>query len=886
MKKLHATLSAAGFLGMLNATAPAEEITLNNGAVISGMILSETDEMVRLNRHGQEIQFRRENIATIDRSSLTYYDEEFQQAASHADEARLKRLFNAMRVHKNQGIRDHGAALEERYGQLSAETVYKGENLSKLSLPQLRSLFRESADRLRWSETIFYGNELLRRGERDATFESTLLEAFRAARQQTHFLLMDVFRLLDQTNMEDMRVSQVYQLSAIEQRMLELWNPDRPTRTDSEVNALMIVRGLLINLDKIAPENSRYRGAAEDTIKTFIMAESWDRAIAEIEDLYTLLIFANASRASTELTPLFRYFALLKEPDILKADTSDPLLADSVREARGVYVYTVSGIVPLPKEKLWSSARDLAIIGSTKAPTVSEIIAEVFQYTPQSRHLDLSMAYEDLLVPEALRGLDKGKGLGHGLRYIATARSGNEFERTRSWTAYEALATFLSPSGEDGTTPMPSTSAIMDAMFSVTSAFEQEKICLLYDSRLINAALKGTDNGDGLRCAVTLVASRRAGDTSKPREKWNAFRALASLNRLSAGLDPTAPMSTSDILQAAFTVCPEQSQLRLCMLFEENLAEAAMNPLEHGSSLLKSIRMIARQRADDLTDAGASWRAFNALAAVSNDYAALPGATIEPPVEDVFATVFHEVQDERHGDIAARFEDRLVNAVVAGSERGPGLDRAARSLSLQRLRNPADPIGGWRAFELMAVLETGHKVSSSQVMDVMDRTAGDSVFLLGNALKIAASRYSESERGSNLIYNNYKRQWSERLLEGMTAWVNGTARLQGLPKEIPVMPDIALAEIPELKQKQLQVNEHARLLRDLQSTETRLKERYRSAVDNISDGRLRTIAMELNGLWDRTQSPAARERIRTLVEEAFDRQTQSALIANGLKVAY
>lgn len=881
-RRMIALCSAALGASLLASASFADEITLKNGSTLGGVVASSNDEVVRLNRHGQEIAIRRGDIARIDAENLDYYNEEFKQAAGASDAARIARLLTAMRLHDSETVRAHAETLDGRWSTVQAGGTWQTENIAALSTPALRARFREAADRIRSEDVIRYGRELMLRGETDTSFAAAMLDAFKTARKPTHFLFMDAFRVMSYTKQEDMRVAQVYLLGAIEDRMIELWNPEKPDRTDSEINALMIVRGLLVNLERIAPADSPWRKSAEGMVATFVANDSWDHSIQEIDDLYTLLIFANASRARAELTPIFRYFALLKEPDILKAETTDPLLAESVREARGVYIYTVSGISPLPKEKLWSSARDLAIIGSEKAPVSSDVMDEVFTYAPQTRHLELAVAYEDILIPEAMRGIDKGPGLERALKLVVAARCGTAFDRERSWAAFEALAAFRKPT--DATPPTVTASDALEAMFSVASPFEQEKVCLLYDERLTALAMRGNDAGAGIRRAISLVASRRATDTSEPARKWASFEALATLDRIASTAPAGAPITVSQVLEAAFAVCPEQNRQRLVLLFEDRLAEAALDPREHGAGLLESVRLVARHRADDLANAGASWRAFMALAAVSGMEPPAPGAPIAPTANDAFAIIFRETPQDRHGDIAARFEDNLVTAVVGEGVRGEGVDRAARSLAMMRLQNPVDPLSAWRAFELLAVLSAGDKAGPSQIMDEMAKVSQGVPRLRVNALYIATSRFPEHERRDNVVYRKFRDAWVEDVTAGLNAWVASTSRLQGLPNEVPTVQDILLAEAPGLKEVQIAVNDHARLLRDLDKAEAVLRERYRSTVDNVGEGNLRLIAQELNELWTRSASPAAQQRIRGLVTEVFDPATQAALVSSGLSL--
>src|SRR5690606_33214999 len=150
-------------------------------------------------------------------------------------------------------------------------------------------------------------------------------------------------------------------------------------------------------------------------------------------------------------------------------------------------------------------------------------------------------------------------------------------------------------------------------------------------------------------------------DLSPTEMKWRSFQALARMNNLMAGEDAAALPSTADIIGTAYLVCPDHEERRLTLLFEDRLTAAATHPAQHGVGLLRGLRLLATERATDLSDGDQTWNVFMALAAAQ--MTAPPDAEdgrLRPSVDETFVAAFRELPRDLHGAVALRFEDNLV----------------------------------------------------------------------------------------------------------------------------------------------------------------------------------------------------------------------------------
>ncbi len=859
--------------------ARGEEIVLKNGSHISGTIRMETDDIVTLNRHGQDIALNKRDIDSIDRAALMYYVEEFQQAFDADDQVRLKRLLNYMSRHEESAVRDKALELQDRLEFDETSPKWVEERLELMSLDELHKGFRGALDKVQWDRAINYGREMLKRQKPDVEFFASMLEALKNTRRDSQFLIMDTYRLLMYSTAEDARVAQVYLLSAIEDRMITLWDPERPTRADSEIYILLIVRGILLNLPELRDQESADRITVEQIFSDLTTTDDWDYAMREMPSEYTLLIFSQASHARTELIPIFRYFAILKEPEILAADAGSPLLNEPMREARGIYIYAISGVSPLPREKLWASARDLAIITQSAPPRVSDIMNEVFAYTPEKQHMDLAMSYEDLLVTEGLSGRDTGEGLKRALGLIAKRRCGTEFNKVKSWDAFKSLA-IVGQKANSFSAGNPSLSQILEASFSVASNFEKEKICMQYEDRLIKAAREG-EKGDGLLEAVSVIATKRCLDTSTPETKWNAFEALAQLRRNKFDARLVNELTKSEVMDAVFAVCPDTDKLRVCVLFEESLIDTAISNSDRGPGLIKSVRMLAAHRADDLSDSDASWRSYKALAIITSPAPA--NTPVDPSVSEIIEAGLSVAPAVRQAQVCLRFEDLLVNAVLEDGDRGRGVDRAIRTICQQRISTVTNPLATWRAFEVLALLDFGKTVSPEDVFMKMEAETESSLTLRANALEVASAIYREPQKVDDPIFLEYHDKWVNGLITDLRLWIDRNGDMKSEPVPNLRISEAVLIQATQLREMLAEVRRHTELLRDLDRTETLIKSQFRPGRE-ASDSQMTSAVLELNDYLKRTRSSAVRQRIIHLVESSFDEAGRNKLLEMGLEL--
>lgn len=867
------------FVELAPAPVRAEAVFLKNGQQVSGAIRSETTEFVTVNRHGQNVVIRRTDIERIDREDVSYYMEEYAQALEAGDNDRVRRLFDFMKRHLEPEVRRRGAELEEIFLSGGDLPVWDATDLEKASLEELYERYHSAIDRVRWEEAQEIGRVIIRRHHPPVSFFPTMLEAHKNTENDTHFLLTDAYRLFLYGDSARADVSQVYLASAFEKRILELWNVEEPSRTDAETYVSLLARGLVLSMNDLrnAPEEIR------EEIATFLgelaASNDWDYATRSIPEGYALILFAGSTHAREELVPVFRYFALLKEKEILAARVRHEVMEDPVREARATYIYTISNIIPLPKEKLWSSARELALIGRSEPPLISDIVSQVFLYTPGDKHPQLAMAYEELLTGEALGRKDFGEGLVRALELIAKQRAGSDFDRERSWAAFQGLAALRRGAGRDGEKIVLTVSDTIGAALGVASEYEREKVCLMYEDRLLVAAESG-EYGEGLLEAAQLLARRRAIDSSDPDTKWRAFSGLALLRREEFGGRREANgMSTTEVLATAFSAAPAGIQSRLSILFEDRILEAVGT--ERGLPLREAVEHIATHRGRDLSDPEASWRAFEALASVT--FSAAEPAGQAPATSRVFDAAFAVMPSHRYGEVAVKYEDRIRDAVEDGKDRERGLRRAVELLAEQRLQSESSTSTAvWRAVELKTRFLYGEDATEDDVLAMMEELTGGAPNRRLRAIEVINVHFAG--RIDNPVYRHYRDRWAETLIKGIDQWISSTARAGS---DVPLTVDIsdtALGRSPELREALGRMHDHGRLLASLDAFEEQMRTRYRPGRNVLSDNAASNLVGSLNSFWKESESRAVRDRLVALIEDCFDESARLVLLENGLMI--
>ncbi|MDK2972553.1 MAG: hypothetical protein PWP23_2308 [Candidatus Sumerlaeota bacterium] len=856
----------------------AESVVLKNGQALSGSIRSESETLLTLTRHGQSIVIQKSEIESIDREDTSYYHEEYQRALETEDTSRVKRLLEGMKRHPEAAVRSEGRRLEEIFEGGGTEPDWpKAVDLEKASLEELHAEFDRAVDRVRWEDAVQIGRAILQRETPSVRFYSQLLEAYKQTKRETGYLFLDAQRIFVHGSPDANNVTQIYLANELENRVISLWNEQKPERTDAEIHACLLARGLILHTPALRAAPAERQAEILRIYQDLTTTDDWDYATRRVPSDFQLVLFAGASRVRAELIPIVRYFSLLKEEQILHAATSDPLLESPLREARAAYIYTVSEVIPLPKEKLWSSARDLALVRRQEPPRISDIIGEVFEYTPAKKHSELAMAYEGLLMEEALSGRDYGEGLRRAMELIAKRRCGNEFDKRKSWDAFKALAALQRGEVPRGEKLPLRISDIMLAAFSVASPYEKEKVCLMYEKTLVQASLEG-EYGEGLFDAVKTLATRRSSDTSASEAKWDSFRALAALRRSMAGTQQGEP-SVSEVLEAAYSVASTENQPRVALAFEDRIVDAART--ERGQALQLAVRQVAAYRGQDLSDAEASWRAFSALATMQ---AGAPAeGRVEPMASAVFDAAFAAAPERNHGPLAVLFEDVVQQEVLAGRDRGSGLHRAVELLSASRLNDPfADDLAVWRAVETHVKFLYGAQATQDDVLAQMEELTNKSADRRVRALAVASAYFTSNP--SDPAYGTYRDRWVRDITNSVDSWVMSTARMRGsLPVTNKVPPGL-MTQVPELRAALQRMNEHQNYLASLDDFEARLKQRYKADRNVLPDDAVTPLVASLNDYWTATSSPAAHRRLLGMIETLFDEETRLKMLQGGLRL--
>lgn len=874
----------AALVGLALLLAPpllAEVIVLHNGQVLSGSLRSESDTHVTLTRHGQSITLQRADIASIDRADTSYYQEEYQRALEAEDTPRARRLFELMKRHPEPAVREKGHELERLFAGGGNEPDWPGVvDLEKASLEELYTRLRLAADRVRWDDAVEIGRVIRRRHTPPVSYYATMLEACRQTRRETAQLILDAERIFLHGSNDPTHVSQVYLANEFENRILRLWNEQRPERTDAEIHACLLARGLVFHSAALREAPADQRALVEGIYADLVTTDDWDYATRRVPRDHQLLLFAGASRIRGELVPVIRYFSLLKEQQILSATTDNPVLEGPLREARAAYIYTISEVIPLPKDKLWASARDLALVRHQQTPRISDIIREVFDYTPERKHPELAMAYEGILVEEALGNRDQGEGLRTAVRLIARRRCGANFDEVLSWQAFSALATLEKGAGREGRPVTLSLSDVMAAALALASPTEKEQVCLAYEKRLTDGALAG-EYGDGLLEALRTIAARRGGDTSDEAIKWQVFRALAALRRDAFTAEQADTLTVSEVLEAAWSVLPAELHPRLAVAFETRLIEATRG--EATPTLHQAIRHLATWRGQDLSDPTASWRAFSAVASL---HAAGPGAQPplpEPAVSQVFDAAFAAAPAQHHARLAVLFEDVVQEAVRGSDDRGSGLHRAVELASRTRLSDPlADSHLVWRAVETHARYLHGPGTANDDVLAMLEELSRRSTDQRVVALNTAAAHYANA--GDDATFVRYRDRWIADIVGAIDAWVvESAATSVALPVTFRLSPGL-VAQVPALREGLQRMTDHRSLVETIEGFESRLRARYRPGRNLVPDDALTGLVVSLNDYWAGTRSPAVQRRILTMIEEVFDEPTRVRLVQAGLRL--
>lgn len=880
---LFATLAIASLFSIGGSLAHAELVRLANGQTISGMIVSETETRVVISRHGQVLTLDASNVVEIDRADTTYYDEAYTRALDSGNPERIRTLFNTMRRHSEEAVRAKGAELEESHARLiqpHGEPGLLAAETDGLSTEELERRFRDAIDRIRWDQAVDYGRALQRRSVPTVSVLTRLLEAYRVTENRTAYLVTDAYRLYHYGEPEQIRASQLYLASALEERILQVWNEDKPDRTDAEVYLLLLARGMTLHIGDLQRADDERRKMASQVLTDLSTGIDHNYATRRIPGDFPMVIFARASRSRPEMASVFRYFALLKEDAILRSDTQDPILVDSLREARATYIYSISEIVPLPRERLWKSARDIALIGNEgDPPAMSDIMRQVFTYTPSSRHSELAFAYESLLIPEARQNNDRGESLRRAVELIAKRRCGAEFDREMTWSALAALATMRKGAATDGPVPL-GVGDHFEAAFSVASEYERDRLVLVYEDRIVQAAREGEFN-EGLLDATEMLARRRAGDSSSNESKWNSFRALAQVRRSQVGVGPNeSQLGTAEVLDAAYSVAEGATRRRLALAFEERLTEAAFDTSQRGRSIAEALELIARHRSEDLSDPRATWNAYAALSAYHQEVGEEQTRAAAPTVSQIVETAFEIAPSHARGEVATMFSDRIHDAVLGDAEDSPELRRAVRLIALNRLTTGIDPAATWRAFDVHVRVLYGAAVTPDDILAAMEEMSAGDTNLRANALLTATTHYYD--RASDTTFSAYRDRWVEGFSADINAWIASTARSGVEPPLTAPVPSIVLVQSEKMQEILARRDAHRDLLGRLDRTEAQFRQRFRPDRNIVGEDTIPAIVDSMNALWESTDSEAVHDRLIAMLDEIFDEDIRRQLLDGGL----